>query len=128
MIAFSEGQNLLNLLWLKFQGKVKTRLEDNQYSETYQEVQNIFTQNAYLKKWLWKTASNRIHKRSFLKEITEKCILKIQNKCNKHIISPKKHSQNGYLYIIMALLICTCTKLLLSKFAFTSFSHTYQKI
>lgn len=32
MIAFSEGQNLLNLLWLKFQGKVKTRLEDNQYS------------------------------------------------------------------------------------------------
>lgn len=37
MIAFREGQNLLNLLWLKFQGKVKTRLEDNQYSEAYQE-------------------------------------------------------------------------------------------
>jgi len=32
MMAFSEGQNLLNLLWLKFQGKVKSRLEDNQYS------------------------------------------------------------------------------------------------
>ena len=32
MMAFSEGQNLLNLLWLKIQGKVKSRLEDNQYS------------------------------------------------------------------------------------------------
>lgn len=35
MIAFREGQNLLNLLWPTFQGKVKTRLEDNQYSEVY---------------------------------------------------------------------------------------------
>lgn len=41
MITFREGQNLLNFLWLKFQGKVKTRLKDNQYSKAYQEVQNI---------------------------------------------------------------------------------------
>lgn len=48
MIAFREGQNLLNLLLLKFQGKVKTRLEDNQYSEAYQGGLSIFTQNAIL--------------------------------------------------------------------------------
>lgn len=48
MIAFREGQNLLNLLWLKFQGKVKTRLEDNQYSEAYQEGTLEYFYSEYL--------------------------------------------------------------------------------
>lgn len=43
MIAFSDGQNPLNLLWLKSQGKVRTRSKDNQYSEADTQVWNIFT-------------------------------------------------------------------------------------
>lgn len=49
--------------------KVKTRLEDNQYSEAYQEVYSIFTQNAYLKNWVWKTVSRRTSKGHIFKVI-----------------------------------------------------------
>ena len=45
MMAFSEGENLLNLLWLKFQGKVKTRLEDNQYSGLPEGFEHFYSEN-----------------------------------------------------------------------------------
>lgn len=63
MIALREGQNLLNLLWLKSQGKVRTRSEDNQYSEADREVWNTFTQ--ILKLW------NGFRKHSHVKQIKD---------------------------------------------------------
>lgn len=69
MIAFSEGQNLLNLLWLKSQGKVRTRSEDNQYAAADMEVWNIFTQ--ILKLW------NGFGKHCHVKQIKGGCIQKI---------------------------------------------------